>query len=205
MPTASSTSLDAICERKGKSEPSQTTESAKRMPARIAGIGSVCRRAALSLILSAIAFPVVGAQALEQADRIIVLKSERRLLLMRGGDVLTSFWIALGRQPVGQKMQRGDGRTPEGLYTIVGRTEESIFYRALKLSYPNKADKERARKLGVNPGGDILIHAVPDGFEPKDAGARMIDWTNGCIAVTNADMDEIWGRVADGTWVEIRP
>jgi murein L,D-transpeptidase YafK len=205
MPTASSTSLDAICERKGKSEPSQTTESAKRMPARIAGIGSVCRRAALSLILSAIALPVVGAQALEQADRIVVLKSERRLLLMRGGDILTSFWIALGRHPVGQKIRRGDGRTPEGLYRIVGRTKESIFYRALKLSYPNAADKERARKLGVNPGGDILIHAVPEGYEPKSAGVRMIDWTNGCIAVTNADMDEIWNRVADGTWVEIRP
>ena len=176
-----------------------------RAERRIVGIGSVCRRAALSLILSTIAFPVVGAQALEQADRIVVLKSERRLLLMRGGDVLTSFWIALGRYPVGQKMQRGDGRTPEGLYKIVGRTKESIFYRALKLSYPNESDKERARKLGVNPGGDILIHAVPEEFEPKDAGARMIDWTNGCIAVTNADMDEIWGRVADGTWVEIRP
>jgi hypothetical protein len=129
-------------------------------------IGSVRRRAALSLLLSAIAFPVVGArvlaQALEQADRIVVLKSERRLLLMRDGDVLTSIWIALGRQPVGQKMQRGDGRTPEGLYTIVGRTEESIFYRALKLSYPNKADKERARKLGVNPGVRAEGRGRPD-------------------------------------------
>jgi lipoprotein-anchoring transpeptidase ErfK/SrfK len=168
-------------------------------------IGSVCRRAALSLIFSAFAFPAVGVQTLEQADRIIVLKSERRLLLMRGSDVLTSFWIALGRHPVGQKMRRGDGRTPEGLYRIVGRTKKSIYYRALQLSYPNEADKERARKLGVNPGGDILIHAVPEGFEPNEAGARMIDWTNGCIAVTNADMDEIWDRVANGTWVEIRP
>ena len=181
------------------------TAVSSRVERRVVGIGSVSRRAALSLILSAIAFPVVGAQALEQADRIIVLKSERRLLLMRGDDVLTSFWIALGRHPVGQKMQKGDGRTPEGLYKIVGRTKESIFYRALKLFYPNEADKERARKLGINPGGDILIHAVPDGYEPKSAGVRMIDWTNGCIAVTNADMDEIWSRVADGTWVEIRP
>ena len=184
---------------------------AKRRVVEIGGlpIGFVRRRAAISLLLSAIAFPVIGtralAQALEEVNRIIVLKSERRLLLMRDDEVLKTFWIALGRRPVGQKVERGDGRTPEGLYRIVGRTKDSLFYRALELSYPNEADKERARRAGVNPGGDILIHAVPEDYEPKDAGVRMIDWTNGCIAVTNADMDEIWARVADGTPVDIRP
>ncbi len=149
-------------------------------------------------------FPAFG-QTLEQADRIVVLKSKRQLLLIKDDEVLKSFWIALGRRPVGQKLERGDGRTPEGLYRIVGRTKDSLFYRALELSYPNEADRQRARERGVNPGGDILIHAVPHGYEPTNAGARMIDWTNGCIAVTNADMDEIWTRVPDGTWVEIKP
>jgi murein L,D-transpeptidase YafK len=170
---------------------------------------AVGRRAILSSVLAVTTvalFPSrTFAQATEQADRILVLKSERRLLLMQDDEVLKSFWIALGRRPVGQKIERGDGRTPEGLYRIVGRTKDSLFYRALELSYPNEADKQRARERGVNPGGDILIHAVPDGYEPTGAGVRMIDWTNGCIAVTNADMDEIWDRVADGTWVEIKP
>jgi len=145
------------------------------------------------------------AEPLLQADEIIVRKAERKLYLMRQGEPLKWFWIALGRYPVGQKNQLGDGRTPEGTYWITGRDAGSNFYRALYLSYPNSADRARANRLGVNPGGGVMIHALPKGYEPRGPGERMIDWTNGCIAVTNADMDEIWTRVPAGIRVEIRP
>lgn len=145
------------------------------------------------------------AEPLLEADEVIVIKHERKLYLMRQGEALKWFWIALGRHPIGQKTEIGDGRTPEGTYWIEGRDASSDFYRAMWLSYPNSADRERAKQLGVNPGGGIMIHAVPEGYDPTGPGERMIDWTNGCIAVTNADMDEIWARVPDGTRVEIRP
>ena len=158
----------------------------------------------VAIVLGALA-GAQGADPPVQADRVVVLKGERKLLLIRRGEVLDTFWIALGRRPVGAKVELGDGRTPEGSYFIESRDANSLYYRALRLSYPNEADRKRAEELGVNPGGDILIHAVPLGYEPTAAGERMIDWTNGCIAVTNEDMDEIWLRVADGTVVEIRP
>jgi len=140
-----------------------------------------------------------------QADKVVVVKAERKLYLMHQGRSLKWFWIALGRYPSGPKVKAGDGRTPEGLYRITGRDSDSTFYRALHLSYPNSVDSERANELGVDPGGGVMIHAVPDDYEPKGPGERMIDWTNGCIAVTNADLDEIWARVPDGTRVEILP
>jgi murein L,D-transpeptidase YafK len=149
--------------------------------------------------------PPLHAETLAQADEVLVIKHERKLYLMRQNEPLKWFWIALGRNPVGQKTEIGDGRTPEGVYRIEGRDLHDDFYRALWLSYPNSADRERAQRLGVNPGGGIMIHAVPKGYEPTGAGKRMIDWTDGCIAVTNTDMDEIWARVPDGTQVEIRP
>jgi murein L,D-transpeptidase YafK len=145
------------------------------------------------------------AEPLLEADEVIVIKHERKLYLMRQGEALKWFWIALGRHPIGQKTEIGDGRTPEGVYWIEGRDTSSDFYRAMWLSYPNSADRERAKQLGVSTGGGIMIHAVPKGYQPTSPGERMIDWTDGCIAVTNADMDEIWVRVPDGTRVEIRP
>jgi murein L,D-transpeptidase YafK len=145
------------------------------------------------------------AEPLVQADEIIVVKSERMLHLLRQGDIIKSYWIALGRYPTGPKTKVGDGRTPEGTYWISSRDANSQFHRSLLLSYPNREDQERARRLGVEPGGQIMIHAVPKGYGPTGPGERMIDWTNGCIAVTNADMDEIWARVPVGTRVVIRP
>jgi len=145
------------------------------------------------------------ADPMGKVDEVVVIKHERKLYLLRDGEIFKWFWIALGRHPVGQKIEIGDGRTPEGVYWIEGRDADSRFYRALWLSYPNAADRERADHLGVNPGGGIMIHGVPRGYQPTGPGERMIDWTNGCIAVTNADMDEIWSRVRDGTRVEIRP
>ncbi len=139
------------------------------------------------------------------ADLVLVLKGERRLLLLAGGEVMRSFKIALGRAPVGDKLREGDGRTPEGTYVIDGRNPQSRFYRSIHVSYPNEDDRARARRLGVAPGTDIMIHGLPNGREAVGADHAKWDWTEGCIAVTNAQMDEIWHAVADGTVIEIRP
>lgn len=163
------------------------------------------RRAVLVLPLVLLGAAPLAADRPIQADRIIVLKAERKLLLMRDGAVLSWFWIALGRNPTGPKVQAGDGRTPEGLYFVERRDPGSYFYRALRISYPNPQDAEQARRRGVDPGDNIRIHALPPGFGPVGPGERMMDWTDGCIAVTNADMDQIWARVGVGTPVEIRP
>ena len=146
-----------------------------------------------------------GSELPLQADRILIDKSDRKLMLLHDGVVLKSFWIALGRNPEGAKTAAGDGRTPEGVYRIEGRTRDSWFHRSLHISYPNNADRDRARTLGVSPGGSIRIHGTPPNYGPTGPGERMIDWTDGCIAVTNADLDEIWARVPDGAIVEIRP
>jgi murein L,D-transpeptidase YafK len=148
--------------------------------------------------------PVVGDDGV-RTDKVLVNKGQRKLYLMHEGKILKWYWIALGRNPVGAKTQRGDGRTPEGTYYVVNRNAHSTFYRSLTLSYPNQKDRQQALQAKQDPGRGIEIHALPDGFEPTGPGARMIDWTEGCIAVTNEDMDEIWARVNIGTTVEIRP
>jgi murein L,D-transpeptidase YafK len=133
-------------------------------------------------------------------DRVVVNKGRRELLLLSGQSVVRSYRVALGREPDGHKECEGDGRTPEGRYTIDWRNPESKYHRSLHISYPAAADVERARALGVDPGGDIMIHGVKAGVEHPES-----DWTEGCIAVTDAEMDEIWDLVADGTAVEINP
>jgi len=143
--------------------------------------------------------------AVVKANTVLVVKSERRLLLLRDGRVLKSFPIALGRNPVGAKVQAGDGRTPEGRYVLDWRNPQSRFYRSLHISYPGPADRDRARRLGVAPGGDIMIHGLPRGREAIGAEHARWDWTEGCIALTNAETDEVWRRVDDGTPIEIRP
>lgn len=135
-----------------------------------------------------------------RVDRIVVQKSRREMLLLSGDSVVRSYRVALGRDPVGHKRQEGDGRTPEGRYTIDRRNPRSKYHLALHISYPNPADLDRARAQAVDPGGDIMIHGLKPGVDHPAA-----DWTQGCIAVTNAEMDEIWGLVADGTPVEILP
>jgi murein L,D-transpeptidase YafK len=140
-----------------------------------------------------------------QADRIVIVKSERTLTLFRQGKVLKTYKVALGGEPRGPKIQRGDNKTPEGLYTIDARNLHSQFHLALHVSYPNSADRERARKLGVNPGGDIFIHGLPPAFAYLGPLHRQKDWTLGCVAVTDSEIEEIWAMVAIGTPVEIRP
>jgi murein L,D-transpeptidase YafK len=134
----------------------------------------------------------------EQADTIRVFKSTRRMQLLRDGKVLRAYRIALGDAPVGPKRQQGDERTPEGDYRITYRNAQSRFHLSLRVSYPNQADREQARKRGVDPGGDIMIHgSTPPGYTR--------DWTDGCIAVTNAQIEEIWRLVPLGTPIRINP
>ncbi|HNB27700.1 MAG TPA: L,D-transpeptidase family protein [Alphaproteobacteria bacterium] len=136
-------------------------------------------------------------------DRIVIEKSARRLSLQAGGETIKSYSIALGSAPVGHKQQEGDGRTPEGTYVISGRNPDSAFHRSLKISYPNAADRAAAAARGVSPGGDIFIHGTPNWWVLP--GQPPGDWTRGCVAVTDTEIEEIWRLVADGTPVEIRP
>ena len=135
-------------------------------------------------------------------DRVVVDKSERLLALYRGDQVIRTYRVALGRNPLGPKRVQGDGRTPEGRYRIDYRNPKSKFYRALHVSYPNATDVATARRLGASPGGAIMIHGLPNGVA---AVGENEDWTEGCIAVPNEVMDELWTLVADGTPIEIQP
>jgi len=122
------------------------------------------------------------------------------MLLLSGDAVVRQYRVALGREPVGRKQQEGDGRTPEGRYTVDRRNPRSNYHLSLRLSYPNEADRVRAREAGVSPGGDIMIHGLKPGVDHP-----ATDWTEGCIAVTDREMEEIWELVTDGTGVEIYP
>jgi murein L,D-transpeptidase YafK len=140
----------------------------------------------------------------QKVDRVLILKSEHKLLLLNGTTVVRTYAVAVGRGGLEPKRQQGDHKTPEGLYRVDHRNSNSRFYRALHLSYPNEADLERAKQLGVSPGGDIMVHGIKNGLGWIGGLHRLIDWTDGCIAVTDAEIDEIWSLVADGTPVEIR-
>jgi murein L,D-transpeptidase YafK len=142
-------------------------------------------------------------QASVMADKVLVLKSERKLLLMRGDEVLKTYSVSLGGSPVGPKIRQGDSKTPEGIYVLDRHNAKSQYHRSIHISYPNAEDVARAKKLGVPPGGDVFVHGQPHDF--SGTSQQLGDWTDGCIAVTNAEMDEIWRAVADGTVIEIRP
>jgi murein L,D-transpeptidase YafK len=145
------------------------------------------------------------AQAPGKVDRILVLKAKRELQLLRGGVVLKSYPIALGRHPKGPKRRRGDGRTPEGVYIIDHHFERTPYHLALHISYPSAEDTARALAAHVGPGGDILIHGMPARFGRTDPVRFFRDWTNGCIAVGNVAIEEISQAVDDGTPIEILP
>jgi len=136
---------------------------------------------------------------------VLVLKAPRRLLLLRGDRVLRDYEVALGRSPTGPKRRQGDGRTPEGRYRIDSRIMDSRFHRALHISYPSPDDLDFARRAGIAPGGDVMIHGLPDGERWVGDVHLEYDWTNGCIGVTDDEMSEIWELVDDGTPIEIRP
>ncbi|WP_459206551.1 L,D-transpeptidase family protein [Pseudomonas sp. MLB6B] len=138
-------------------------------------------------------------------DKILVIKSERRLQLLSRGEPLKTYRISLGKQPKGAKLREGDKRTPEGFYWIDWRKNSSRYNLAMHVSYPNVADAARAKQEGVSPGGMIMIHGTPIDEQYPEWYFHTLDWTEGCIAMRNADMREVWSLVKDGTMVEIRP
>jgi murein L,D-transpeptidase YafK len=145
------------------------------------------------------------AYAAPAADKVVVDKAAHRLSLFQAGKLLASFPIALGFAPVGHKTQQGDGRTPEGQYRLTAKNAASRYYKSIRISYPNQADRAAAQRRGVNPGGDVMIHGQPNGYAWAAAATQQRDWTLGCIALTNADMDQVWSLVAAGTAIEIKP
>jgi murein L,D-transpeptidase YafK len=138
-------------------------------------------------------------------DRIVVEKSARKLSVFTKGTPIKIYQIALGRQPVGRKEQEGDMKTPEGLYTIDYRNPQSDFHLALHISYPSSEDAARAAARGVSPGSDIMIHGLPNGGGWRGSLHRHEDWTAGCIALTDAEIEELSRITPDGTPIEIRP
>jgi len=176
----------------------------------------VLRARLLGLAFAGLAFlacqpaaPAAGGQTarlpLPKADRVVILKQERQLILMRGDRVLRVFRVALGRYADGPKRQEGDARTPEGEYTLDFKLEDSAFYRAIHISYPNQQDIAFARMRGIDPGGKIMIHGLPNNMSATRVGHPTLDWTQGCIALTNREMDILWQMVDEGTPIEIHP
>ena len=139
------------------------------------------------------------------ADFIRVDKSDRKLELLRNNEIIATFQIALGRNPLGPKQQEGDKRTPEGRYTIDWRNPKSRYFLSLHISYPDQNDSALAQTAGFAPGGDVMIHGQPNGYDVAGSALQSFDWTYGCIAVTNQAMQQIWNAVPDGTPIEILP
>ena len=140
-----------------------------------------------------------------EADQVVVEKAARQLHLMRNGKAFRSFDIALGIQPDGDKEREGDFRTPEGRYLLDVRNPNSEFFLSIHVSYPNRQDRREAKKDGVDPGGSIMIHGQPNEPKKSEAFYRSQDWTNGCIAVSNSDMIDIWLMTGKNTPIDIRP
>lgn len=140
-----------------------------------------------------------------QVDLVLVNKSDSRLSLIKAGKVIKEYRIALGDMPKGHKYQEGDQRTPEGRYLLDYKKADSAFYRSIHISYPNDEDRLRAKALGISPGGQIMIHGQNprSGLTPEEA--QQFNWTNGCIALTNQEMDELWQLIEPGTPIEIWP
>lgn len=160
------------------------------------------------LLISVFIFNNVNARLVipdAKIDRILILKDKRKMYLLSGDVEIREYDMSLGFAPKGHKEKQGDGKTPEGIYKISGRNPQSLYHKSLRISYPNDEDKRKARARGVNPGGDIMIHGLPNGygFIGKDHLDR--DWTLGCVAVTNPEIEEIWDMVSNGTIVEIKP
>lgn len=159
-------------------------------------------RLLLALFMS-LTCSLVNAQS--KVDLVRVLKSERKLELVSSGKVLKEFRIALGSNPDGHKQQEGDGRTPEGIYALDYKKSDSAYYKAIHVSYPNAVDTALAKARGVSPGGQIMIHGQKNGLGWLSFISQRMDWTQGCVALSNDDMETVWKLVDVGTKIEIRP
>lgn len=148
---------------------------------------------------------LTGLPAQASIDAVIVKKSERQLFLVRDGEPVRRYRISLGDSPIGHKLSEGDRRTPEGDYILDWRNADSRFYKSIHISYPSSHDRELAEAWGLNPGGSIMIHGLPNNAGDLSFAYEGLDWTEGCIGVSNEAMDEIWQMVHDGTPITILP
>ncbi|MEL7292180.1 MAG: L,D-transpeptidase family protein [Pseudomonadota bacterium] len=146
---------------------------------------------------------LISANCFAQVDRVLVDKSKRRMYLLDGQQIVKEYRIALGKRPQGHKIREGDQRTPEGRYYLDFVLEQSDFYRSIHISYPNQADIDYAARLKLDPGGDIKIHGLRNGEQRPAQFVQSFDWTDGCIAITNEEMDELLSLVSEGTPIDI--
>jgi murein L,D-transpeptidase YafK len=158
-----------------------------------------------SILCAVLLLVSVTVSAEQKADLVVVRKSEARLYLEKNGKVFASFKVALGAHPQGQKQQQGDERTPEGSYTLDSKNAGSAFYKALHVSYPNAKDIAGAKARGVDPGGAIMVHGQKNGFGWSAFVVQLFNWTDGCIALSNRNMDIVWSAVDVGTPIKILP
>ena len=160
---------------------------------------------AIAIVAIIAVFPRSRSTLQGQTAKVLILKTDHKLILLdAGGHVINTYVVAIGRGGLRPKERQGDHRTPEGFYIVDRRKKDSRFHRALHVSYPNDADRERARELRVDPGGDIMIHGIENGLGWIGSLHRAMDWTDGCVAVTDPEIEQIWAAVPDGTPVEIR-
>lgn len=165
---------------------------------------SFCQRLLL-LCVVLLGPPVIQAGDFPTADKVVIEKAARALHLLRDGEIFRTFNISLGMMPVGDKQREGDFKTPEGNYTLDRRNPSSDYFLSIRVSYPNSDDVLEAREQGVSPGGAIMIHGQPNEPKYSETYYRTQDWTNGCIAVSNSDMIDIWLMTGKNTPIEIRP
>jgi murein L,D-transpeptidase YafK len=161
--------------------------------------------AAFALLALLLSLPTRAQSPPAHIDSILILKKAHLLELLSNGKVIHTYRVALGQGGLAPKRKQGDGLTPEGHYVIDARNAASHYHRALHVSYPNAEDRKRAAQMGVAPGGDIMIHGLPNGKGSIGAAHRLYDWTLGCIALTDEEIDALWSQVPVGTPVEIRP
>jgi murein L,D-transpeptidase YafK len=159
----------------------------------------------LTLAVAASGVSTAAAEELTAADRVVVRKAERKLYLYRGGQLLGAYRVALGLNPIGHKQRESDFRTPEGRYTLAQRNTRSSYFLSIQVSYPNENDAHRARKRGWAAGGSIMIHGLPNAPTHSPAYYSTTDWTDGCIALSNSDMVEVWMRTQENTPIDILP
>lgn len=158
----------------------------------------------ISFLSLCCALPALASNAPE-VDRVIVSKSDRQLYLMQGRTIVRSYPVSLGKNPTGHKLRAGDKRTPEGRYYLDWRNQQSRYHLSLHISYPSPHDKQRAADKGLHPGGDIMLHGLPKKYADGQKVLLDLDWTDGCIAVSNDAIEEIWQLVADNTVIDIFP
>lgn len=166
---------------------------------------NLCWKAICLLIVSLLTFGSAAANDFPMADKVVVEKADRKLHLFRNGEPFRTFEIALGVEPVGDKEREGDQKTPEGTYLLDDRNQDSDYFLSIHVSYPSVQERRMAKSNGLDPGGAIMIHGQPNAPTYSAAYYKKEDWTNGCIAVSNSDMIDIWLMTPDNVPIEIRP